>query len=106
MPGAMRPPQEGKVCYGVDMANAPVDSLFRNRRMDLSVLLRFYARLDRGSFFRTSSFDRLAGGSSFRTLLEIGYGEDKIRAAWRPALAAFHAKRKKYLLYPDFPQSY
>jgi len=106
MPGAMKPPQDGKVCYGIDLSGLPVDSLFHARRMDLSVLLQFYSRLDREGFFRTSSFDRLAGGKAFRTLLEIGYGEDKIRAAWRPALAAFHAKRKKYLLYPDFPQSY
>jgi hypothetical protein len=30
--------------------------------------------------------------------------EDDIRASWEPALSEFKAKRKNYLLYPDFPE--
>jgi uncharacterized protein YbbC (DUF1343 family) len=106
MPGAMQPPWKGKACYGLDLSAASVDSLFANRRMDLSVLLKAYHMMPVETFFKASSFDRLAGGPAFRRQLEAGLSEAQIREAWRPGLAAFNALRKKYLLYPDFRQSY
>ncbi len=106
MPGAMQPPWKGKACYGLDLSAASVDSLFANKRMDLSVLLKAYHMMPVETFFKASSFDRLAGGPAFRRQLEAGLSEAQIREAWRPGLAAFNALRKKYLLYPDFRQSY
>jgi hypothetical protein len=34
--------------------------------------------------------------------LKEGATEAAIRKSWEPALSIFKAKRKKYLLYPDF----
>ena len=106
MPGAMQPPLKGQACYGLDLSAASVDSLFAMKHMDLSILLKTYHKMSREGFFKVSSFDRLAGGPTFRQHIEAGLTEAQIRAAWRPGLAAFNALRQKYLLYPDFPQTY
>ncbi len=100
-PGAMHPPQEGKLCYGVDLSNAKVDSLFATRQMDLTALLKFYQNLPKYLFFNASWFDKLAGTSLFRESILNGMNETQIRATWKKDLEAFRIKRQPYLLYPD-----
>lgn len=102
MEGAKDPPQKDKKCYGVNLSNANVDSLFALRYMDLSVLLSFYHTMDTTGFFNVSWFDKLAGGPSFREAIQAGWSEEQIRASWQPGLDKFNERRRKYLLYEDF----
>ena len=101
VPGAADPPQDGKVCYGIDLTETDVDSLFGNRRMDLSVLLHFYQELPVSRFFNASWFDKLAGGPYFRQSIESGHSESEIRRKWQEDIEVFKQKRARYLLYPD-----
>lgn len=100
IPGAMNPPLKGQVCYGVDLRNADVDSLFKRSALDVSVLLEFYQKMPRETFFNASWFDKLAGGPSFREAIQAGKTEAQIRQMWAADLKAFDQKRKPYLLYP------
>ena len=102
VPGASKPVLEGQVCYGLDLRETNLDSLFSNQQLDLSVLLHFYNQFDKEKFFNTVWFDKLAGNSSFREAIQDGRGEADIRASWQEDLNAFNEKRKKYLLYKDF----
>ncbi|HQW27373.1 MAG TPA: DUF1343 domain-containing protein, partial [Saprospiraceae bacterium] len=102
MTSAKTPPLKDKLCYGVDLSTAEVDSLFQQRKMDLSVLLKFYKVMEKTTFFNASWFDKLAGNSSFRKSIEAGWGESQIRESWKPDLEKFNQRRKLYLLYPDF----
>lgn len=102
MQAAVNPPLKDKLCYGVDLTRLSVDSLFENRKLDLSVLLHFYSKMDKASFFNAKWFDTLAGTSAFREAIEDGWSEDQIRASWQADLKSFNETRKKYLLYKDF----
>ena len=103
VPGAMQPPLEGKVCYGIDLTEANVDSLFRTARINLSVLLDFYKKLPKENFFNASWFDKLAGGPGFRESIQSGNTEQEIRALWKNDIESFKKRRVLYLLYPDAP---
>jgi uncharacterized protein YbbC (DUF1343 family) len=101
-PGATNPPQKDKKCYGVNLSNANVDSLFALRHMDLSLLLSFYHKMDTTGFFNSSWFDKLAGGPAFRQSIQMGMSESQIRESWQADLMKFNERRKRYLLYKDF----
>jgi uncharacterized protein YbbC (DUF1343 family) len=97
---ANQPPNENKVCYGLDLRKATV-----KKRIDLSWLIEMYqAYPDKDNFF-TNPFDRdyidkLAGTSLLKDQIRAGMTEEQIRATWQKDLEAFDAKRKPYLLYP------
>src|SRR5690606_37495341 len=103
-PGAMQPPLKGETCYGLDLSSASVDSLFANRRMDLTSMLTVFRQHTAGPLFQSGFFDKLAGGSTFRNSIEQGWTEARIRSSWRADLIAFNRLRQRYLLYPDFPE--
>jgi uncharacterized protein YbbC (DUF1343 family) len=102
MTSAKTPPLKDKLCYGIDLSSADVDSLFQQRKLDLTILLKCYNVMDKTTFFNASWFDKLAGNSSFRKSIEAGWGEEQIRDSWKADLAKFNQRRKMYLLYPDF----
>lgn len=102
MESAVNPPLKGKLCYGVDLRHLSTDSLFHNRKLDLSVLLHFYSRMDTATFFNAKWFDTLAGTTAFRKAIEASWSETQIRQSWQADLLKFNEKRKKYLLYKDF----
>jgi len=102
VPGATDPPHRDKKCYGLNLSNTNVDSLFALRHLDLSVLLSFYQKMDTTGFFNVSWFDKLAGGPSFRESILKGWSEERIRESWKEDLKKFNEKRRKYLLYDDF----
>jgi uncharacterized protein YbbC (DUF1343 family) len=102
MEGAKSPPLENQICYGVNLTGVDVDSLFQQRKLDMSVLLMFYRKLKVEKFFNADWFDKLAGGPSYRESIEAGMSEAQIRNTWQKGLEEFNGKRKKYLLYKDF----
>jgi uncharacterized protein YbbC (DUF1343 family) len=91
------PKYEGKTCYGLDLSKVEPPS-----RIDLGYLLHFYKLAkEQGVSFFEKGFDIHAGTKLLRQQIEEGLTENDIRASWQPALAAYKAMRKKYLLYPD-----
>lgn len=89
------PPHENKICYGIDLRNVSVE-----RKVDLKYLLQFYTLYPEKDKFFTASFDRLAGNALLKQQIKDGLTEEQIRASWQKDLAAYAAKRLKYLLYP------
>ncbi|MGF7214489.1 uncharacterized protein YbbC (DUF1343 family) [Spirosoma lacussanchae] len=97
-PGAMNPPQEGKLCYGLDLSTVPVS----RQSLVLTYLIDFYKRAtDKTSFFLATNYiDKLAGTDQLRLQLQTSVPESQIRKSWQPSLNAYKLIRKKYLLYP------
>lgn len=97
-PGAINPPNEGKVCYGLDLTkiNAYKEGL------TLKYVIGMYQKApDKNKFFTSPAFfDKLAGTDRIRTMIVAGKTEKEIVATWQNELKAFKEMRKKYLLYP------
>jgi uncharacterized protein YbbC (DUF1343 family) len=96
-PGAQNPPNEGKVCYGLDLRE--VDT--RQEGFTLKYVLDFYNKTpDKSKFFTSADFfDKLAGTDLIRKMMIAGNTETEIRAAFTPQLEAYKEMRKKYVLY-------
>ncbi|MBU1821638.1 MAG: DUF1343 domain-containing protein [Bacteroidetes bacterium] len=97
--GAIDPPNEGKVCYGLDLREVNT----RQLGFSLKYLLDFYNKApDKSKFFTSESFfDKLAGTDLIRKMMVAGKSEKEIRAAYTPALNEYKEMRKKYVLYAD-----
>jgi uncharacterized protein YbbC (DUF1343 family) len=110
--GAKNPKLENKLCYGWNLAETPIVP-GKNGRLQLQYLLEAYKMFqDKENFFIVAKkdtvkptdifFNKLAGNAELLQQIKSGKSESEIRASWQPKLAAFKAKRKKYLMYPDF----
>ncbi|QJW92245.1 DUF1343 domain-containing protein [Spirosoma taeanense] len=97
-PGAVNPPNEGQLCYGLDLSG--IDA--RRQGFTLRYLVDFYNKAaNKDKFILASNFiDKLYGSDQLRMQLKLGISEEKIRRSWQPALNAYKLKRKKYVLYP------
>jgi uncharacterized protein YbbC (DUF1343 family) len=97
-PGAVNPPLEGKLCYGLDLSTAAIS----RKGMMLDYFFDFFNRAsDKTKFFLASNYiDQLAGTDQLRLQMLAGVSAQKIRASWQPALNAYKQTRQKYLLYP------
>jgi len=102
-PGAMTPPQLGKRCRGIDLSGLDINQLKGKKSIDLSYLIQMYKDYpDKESFFLPGLFfDKLAGSSALREMIQAGYTEKQIKETWQPGLNAFKKIREKYLLYAD-----
>jgi uncharacterized protein YbbC (DUF1343 family) len=89
------PPQENKLCYGIDLRHVKVE-----RKFDLKYLLEFYSAYPDKEKFFISSFDRLAGNATLKQQIKDGLKEEQIRESWKKDLDAYKEKRLHYLLYP------
>lgn len=99
MPGMSKYPKHQDVtCYGQDLRQGPPTPF------TLTYLVDWYQRLALDTAFFTSNnfFDKLAGSNRLRHQLQQGLSAEEIAASWQTELQAYQAKRKKYLLYPDF----
>lgn len=105
--GAMSSKLYGQTCYGWDLTQTkpPKD------KINLALIIEMYQSFpQKDSFFLTPKsleptayfFNKLAGNATLMQQLKEGATEAAIRKSWEPALSTFKAKRKKYLLYPDF----
>ncbi|MES2798774.1 MAG: DUF1343 domain-containing protein [Bacteroidota bacterium] len=99
MIGAKTPPYENQLCNGFDLVQ---NYKQRKYELDLSYLIKAMNLLGDSSVFINQSgfFDRLAGTSSLREQLKMGWSAKEIRHTWQKDLDAFKKTRKKYLLYP------
>ncbi|GAB3544286.1 exo-beta-N-acetylmuramidase NamZ family protein [Spirosoma fluminis] len=97
-PGAVNPPNEGKLCYGLDLSR--IDA--RNQGFTLKYLIDFYNKASSKDKFilGTNFIDKLYGSDQLRLQLRAGVSEVEIRKGWTAALTAYKETRAKYLLYP------
>ncbi|HPM30032.1 MAG TPA: DUF1343 domain-containing protein [Chryseolinea sp.] len=92
---AVNPPHENKLCYGIDLRNAPME-----RKIDLRYLFEMYkAYPDKEKFF-LPYFDILAGNTTLKQQIKDGLTEEQIRESWKKDLTTYNEMRNKYLLYP------
>jgi uncharacterized protein YbbC (DUF1343 family) len=91
---ALNPPQENKLCHGLDLRNVAVPP-----KIELHYLIDMYQAFpDKANFF-IKNFERWAGNSALRKQIEDGLTEEQIRATWQKDLDAYKLMRTKYLLY-------
>ncbi len=92
-------------CYGWDLSGPQKQVLKKvDGKIQLSYLINAY-KLFPGKdtfFLRNNFFNKLAGNDLLMKQIKNGTSEKDIRKSWEPALTAFKATRKKYLLYSDF----
>ena len=93
--GAKHPRFEGKLCYGVDLRNAPFLNHFT-----LKYLMDAYQKTPDKSTFFGSTFDIHAGNGSLKKQIESGMSDHAIRKTWEADLENYKIKRANYLLYP------
>lgn len=98
-PGAINPPLEGQLCYGLDLSGVTVSK----QGLMLDYFFDFFNRAtDKSKFFLANNgIDRLAGTDQLRLQLLAGVSVAKIRKSWQPGIDAYKVIRKKYLLYPE-----
>ncbi len=98
-PGAVNPPNKGKLCYGLDLRKQNAEK----EGFTLKYLIDFYSKsADTSKFFTSPSFfDKLAGTDRIRKMIIAKKTEKEICKTWEADLDAFKKKRKQYLLYPD-----
>lgn len=97
IPGvALNPPQENKLCYGVDLRNIKPEYTFT-----LKYLIDFYNKSPKKDSFFIPFFEKLAGNKILREQIKKGMSEEEIKATWKQELDAYKEMRKKYLLYEE-----
>lgn len=91
-------------CYGWNLNGTKAAVLKAvNNQIQLKHLLKAYEMFPgKDSFFLKNNFiDKLAGTDDLKKQIIEGKSEAQIRSSWEPALTAYKAMRKKYLLYED-----
>lgn len=92
-------------CYGWNLHGSNEEVLQKlNGKIQLKYFIDAYKLFPgKDSFFLKNNFiNKLAGNDIFAKQISAGLSEEEIRKSWEPALSAFKAIRKKYLLYADF----
>lgn len=99
--GAKNPFMNGLNCIGMDLANfTPKDKLEVSFVIDA---FKSWNQASNKNFFLTNMFfDKLAGNSKLRTMIEQGKTEDEIRDSWKNDMELFLRIRKRNLIYEDF----
>jgi uncharacterized protein YbbC (DUF1343 family) len=87
----------GNECHGVQVHVTNRD-LLRPVEMALH-LIAVARRLSGDAWMWNPHFERLAGGSDVRSVLEAGTSVAEMMATWEESIAAFLHKREKYLMY-------
>ncbi len=98
IPGAKHPPLLGKMCYGKDLTSKS-DKAIRKHGVNMEYVIDAYKNLNIGNSFFTNFFDKLAGCSRIREMIEQGYSATEIKSSWKKDVDKFKKQRKPYLLY-------
>ena len=99
-PGAKTPPQMDKLCHGMDLHNLDAEEVIAEG-INLSYVIDAYRNLNIGDKFFTSFFDKLAGRTYIREMIQAGKSASEIRAMWQDDVTKFKKQRRPYLLYPE-----
>ncbi len=109
MPGATSPKLKDQLCYGWNLSSNGDDA---RKKIDGSIHLEYLIEAyqlfpEKEKFFilpksgdvNAAFFNKLAGNDLLMKQIQQGKSMKEIKASWEPALKAFKAIRKKYLLY-------
>lgn len=109
MPGATSPKLKDQVCYGWNVSNDGNNARKKiNGTLHLEYLIEAYQLFpEKEKFFilptsgdvNAAFFNKLVGSDLLMKQIQQGKSLKEIKASWEPALKAFKAIRKKYLLY-------
>jgi uncharacterized protein YbbC (DUF1343 family) len=92
---AKNPPQENRLCFGVDLRTVDVP-----KQIELRYLIEMYKAFPDKEKFFIPFFERLAGNAELRQQIKDGLSEEEIRKTWQNDLHNYKKMREKYLLYP------
>lgn len=98
VPGAKHPPLLGKTCYGKSLTGKSIHAI-RKQGINLEYVIDAYKNLNIGGSFFTDFFDKLAGCSRIRKMIEQGYSASEIKSTWKSDIAKFKKQQKPYLIY-------
>jgi uncharacterized protein YbbC (DUF1343 family) len=93
------PPQKNKTCYGIDLKNYDINTIYNTGKLNLAWLIELYKAFPDKEHFFNAYFTKLAGTTELRRQIEAGKSEAEIRASWEPGLNKYKSMRAKYLLY-------
>jgi len=103
MPGfSLDPPYKNQECRGLDIADFGENFMRDFKKLYLYWLIELYKTYPTPKTFFNPFFDKLAGTTKLREMIQAGKSEDEIRASWQSELMQYKKMRKKYLLYSDF----
>lgn len=100
MPGAKTPPQQDKLCHGVDLSAISDDEAIA-QGINLEYLIDAYRDLGMGDKFFRNFFELLIGRGDIRAMIEQGKSAAEIKATWAADVEKFKIQRRKYLLYSE-----
>ncbi len=98
--GAKNPPLLNEKCYGVDLRNVPVETIWENG-FDLLYVIDAYTNLKMGEKFFTSFFEKLVGVDYIRQDIMAGKSAKDIKDKWFCDVVKFKEQRRPYLLYKE-----
>lgn len=95
-------------CYGLDLRDYDVKSLFTTKRIQLTWMIDLYKNFpEKEKFFdrtlskQMGSIEYLAGVADFRKQIQDGKSIKEIQDSWEPGLSQYKSMRKKYTIYED-----
>lgn len=104
IPGAKTPRLQDSLCYGRDLREVPLDSIW-SQQVNLQYLLDAYNDLDIGDEFfggaENLHFEHQIGKAYVREMIEAGHSAGDIKAEWADDVEAFKKQRKPYLIYSE-----
>ncbi len=100
VPGAKKPPLQGKKCYGVDLTYLTDEEIWA-KGINLEYVIDAYRSLNLGNRFFSRFFENLIGVDYVRKMIEAGKPADEIKAMWRNDVEKFREQRRPYLLYAE-----
>ncbi len=96
-----------EVCYGLDLRNYNIDTLLRQKKINIQWIKELYAAYpEKEKFFdytiskEIGNVDFRTGDARFKEQIINGVSEEEIRKSWEPGLSNYKKMRLKYLLYP------
>ena len=100
MPSAIRPPQQDRLCYGVNLSTLSEEEILK-KGINLSYIIDAYTRLNMDDHFFRPFFESLIGVDYVRKMIKQGKTAEEIQAMWQKDVIKFKKQRKPYLLYDE-----
>ena len=101
--GAKTPPQQDKLCHGVDLRGLDPEAVIA-QDINLEYVIDAYNNLKKAGaqfYLKSNFFDKLMGNTRVRQMIAEGKTAEQIKATWREGIEIFKKQRKPYLLYPE-----
>ena len=101
--GAKTPPQQDKLCHGVDLRGLDPEAVIA-QGINLEYVIDAYNNLKKAGaqfYLKSNFFDKLMGNTRVRQMIAEGKTAEQIKATWREGIEIFKKQRKPYLLYPE-----